>query len=60
MYARDPTQVRSDRYQELNTEYRSLIYDIPRETLFRHWGSPSGNYDLSIAGALGLIPDSGR
>ena len=48
VYVKDLERWRRDRYRELRTDYRSVVYEIPRETLFRHLGAPAGNYTINL------------
>ncbi|MCA9968865.1 MAG: hypothetical protein KC425_01555 [Anaerolineales bacterium] len=54
LYVRDTAVAERDRYQALAVDYRSPLYDIPRATLFRHWGEPQQQYDLDVAALLGV------
>ena len=48
LYVRDFKQWHQDRFRPLRTDYRSPLYDIPRTTLFRHWGAPQGYYSIDL------------
>jgi hypothetical protein len=53
IYVRDQDQLAADRFQTLRTDYRSPVYDIPREGLFWWMGVPAGHYDVHLAELLG-------
>ncbi len=48
LYVRDLQQWNRDRFRHLRTDYRSVFYDIPRTTLFRHWGIPQMQYSIDL------------
>ncbi len=54
LYARDRATLDADRFRAQPTDYRSPLYDMPRVTLFRHWGEPAHHYDLDLAAIAGL------
>jgi hypothetical protein len=47
-YVKDLEEWHRDRFRHQRTDYRSLLYDIPRITLFQHWGAPKGNYSIDL------------
>jgi hypothetical protein len=49
VYVKDLERWRRDRFRSLRTDFRSPIYDIPRETLFRHWGVRMKTYTINLA-----------
>jgi len=54
-YVRDIARWKADRFNPPRTDYRSPLYAIPRETLFRNLGRPAGNYTIDLAA---LVCDS--
>jgi hypothetical protein len=59
LYVRDFARWEHDRTHPPPVEFRSPVYEIPRETLFKQWGVPAGNYDLdlrALAEMLHLLP----
>jgi hypothetical protein len=48
LYVKDLQQWHNDRMRSFRTDYRSPLYDIPRTTLFRHWGAPKGAYTIDL------------
>jgi hypothetical protein len=59
LYVRDFARWEHDRTHPPPVKFRSPIYEIPRETLFKQWGVPAGNYDLdlrALAEMLLLLP----
>jgi hypothetical protein len=56
VYVRDMARWRHERFSPPRTDYRSPLYDIPRETLFEFVGRPARNYDVN----LGRLPLLGR
>ncbi len=48
-YVKDIDRWRKDRFRPLRTDYRSPLYAIPRETIFRNLGRRAGNYTIDIA-----------
>jgi hypothetical protein len=52
IYIRDVDRWERDRFQPLRTDYRSRLYEIPRETLSPLWGVPAKNYTIN----LGTVP----
>jgi len=55
LYVRDQEEWEADRMQSLRTDYRSPLYDVPRTTLFRHWGEPRGSYTLDVKSLLAYL-----
>jgi hypothetical protein len=47
-YVRDTARWRRERFSPPRTDYRSPVYDIPRETLFEFVGRPARNYDVNL------------
>ena len=45
---RDTARWRRERFSPPRTDYRSPVYDIPRETLFEFVGRPARNYDVNL------------
>ncbi len=58
IYVKDVRKWFLDRYRPLQTDYRSMLYDIPRATLFRHWGSHQGQYTVDF-GQIRLLKEWG-
>jgi hypothetical protein len=52
LYIRDLQEWHRDRFLALQTNYRSALYDIPRTTLFRHWGVPRKRYSIDLTSRL--------
>jgi hypothetical protein len=48
LYVKDLEEWHHDRFRPLRADYRSLLYDIPRTTLFRYWGTPKGEYSIDL------------
>jgi len=48
LYVKDEQEWEDDRYQQLRTDYRSPIYDIPRSTLFFYRGIPQGQVLIDL------------
>jgi len=53
-YVRDPVQWQRDRSHPSRTDYRSLLYEIPREGMSSLWGIRAGNYTIDLARLPGL------
>ncbi len=58
IYVKDVRKWFLDRYRPLQTDYRSTLYDIPRATLFRHWGSHQGQYTIDL-GRINILKNWG-
>jgi hypothetical protein len=52
VYVRDVDRWQRDRFQPRRTDYRSWLYEIPRETMSGIWGVRAGNYTIN----LGTLP----
>jgi hypothetical protein len=51
VYINDLARWRQDRFRPRRVDYRSRIYEIPRETRAFYWGIPARNYTINL-GAL--------
>jgi hypothetical protein len=60
LYVKDVQQWHRDRFRRLQTDYRSPLYDIPRTTLFQHWGAPQGKYTIDLKHVLTRFRSIGR
>ena len=56
VYIRDLDRWQRDRFQPRRTDYRSRVYEIPREAMSRILGVRAGNYTVD----LGAVPWLGR
>ena len=54
LYVQDKELAKRDRFQPMNINYRSPLYDIAPETLFPYIGRPNKNYDIDLAVLLGV------
>ena len=48
VWVKDFERWQRDRFGSFPIDFRSPLYHIPKETLFRHWGAPAGNYNIDL------------
>ncbi|MBV7327905.1 hypothetical protein KFU94_06525 [Chloroflexi bacterium TSY] len=57
LYVRDMDKWERDRFQPSRMDYQSSFYEIPRTTLFRHWGERKKNFSIDLKELAGSFLD---
>ena len=48
VFVKDTDRWHRDRYSPPRTDCRSPVLELPKETLYRRWGEPAGNYSVDM------------